>query len=86
LAEWHEKESETCYRGGYHPERDGGGRLWPRYTCSPAGRFGSGGADRNPYCRIEADMDTDADRKYYLHVYCVADIYCHCYTDTDGDA
>ena len=85
MAEWHEKESETCYRGGYHPERDGGSRLWPRYTCSPAGRFGDGDAERDSHCHGEANMDINADRNPYLHADHNTNIYCDANADRNAD-
>ena len=82
------EEPEIFYGDDDHPERDRDGGLWSRYTCPRVRRFGSSSADSNPYCGINADMDTDADRNLHGHTYCDADAYCYLYrhADTDGDA
>jgi hypothetical protein len=62
--------------------------LQPGYVRSPAGRFGGSGADRDSYRRIDANIDTDADRNFYRHINrdALAYYYFYCHTDADGDA
>jgi hypothetical protein len=62
--------------------------LQPGCVRSPAGRFGGSGADRDSYRRIDANIDTDADRNFYQHINrdALAYYYFYCHTRTDSDA
>ncbi len=80
------EEPEICYGDDCHPEHDRDGCLWSRYTCPQVRRFGSGSADPNPYCCLNADMDTDADRDLYGHTYRDGDVHCYYHADADDDA
>jgi hypothetical protein len=85
-VERHVEEPEICYGDDCHPEHDRDGCLWSKYTCPQVRRFGSGSADPNPYCCINADMDTDADRDLYGHTYRDGDAHCYYYTAPYGHA